>query len=96
MFSIKLFFTILVGLFSLSSCLMWFKSASVQVFHDENAGGMTGVLLTKQTSKGRVDILKTADEQTYWNKMAAGSAAAAAICQVALTWITYGSYSQSP
>ncbi|MNV65723.1 hypothetical protein D3C71_1584360 [compost metagenome] len=85
----KLAFTIFVALFSLSSCYLWFKSATVEVLHDENAGGMSGVYLTKSSPKGRVDILKTAEEQTKWNKRAAGFAAAAAICQVALTWITY-------
>lgn len=85
----KFGFTILVALFSLSSCYLWYKSATVEVLHDENAGGMSGVYLTKSSPKGRVDILKTAEEQTKWNKRAAGFAAAAAISQVALTWITY-------
>lgn len=89
MIDAKLFFTILVGLFSLSSCLLWVKSATVDVFHDENASGMAGIYLTKSTGKGTVDILKTAEEQTKWNKGAAGSAAAAAICQVVLMWVTY-------
>ncbi|WP_414864927.1 hypothetical protein [Pseudomonas sp. IT-P12] len=89
MFNVKLFFTILVGLFSLSSCFLWIKSATVEVFQDEDARGMAGIYLTKSSSKGTVDVLKTAGEQTRWNKAAAASAAAAAICQVALTWITY-------
>ncbi len=89
MLSTKLVFTVLVAGFSLGSCLLWVKSATVEVIHDESSSGMAGVLLTKESSKGRVDILKTADEQTKWNKLAAGCAATAAICQVALTWMTY-------
>lgn len=85
----KLGFTILVAVFSLSSCYLWYKSATVEVLHDENADSWSGVLLYKSSEKGTVDILKTAEEQTKWNKRAAGFAAAAAISQVALTWITY-------
>lgn len=89
MFSAKLIFTIFVGMFSLGSCLLWVKSATVQVLHEESSDRWTGVLLTKSTADGTVDILKTAEDQTKWNKLAAGFAAAAAICQVVLTWITY-------
>lgn len=89
MVSAKLAFTVLVALFSLGSCCLWVKSATVEVFHDESADSWSGVLLTKSTKKGTVDILKTAEEQTKWNKLAAGCAAAAAICQVVLMWVTY-------
>lgn len=85
----KLGFTILVALFSLGSCFLWVKSATAAVLHDEAADSWSGVLLTRVSKKGTVDILKTAEEQTKWNKLAAGFAAAAAISQVALTWITY-------
>ena len=89
MVSAKFTFTVLVALFSLGSCLLWYKSATVEVLHDESADSWSGVLLTRSTKKGPVDILKTAEEQTKWNKWAAGCAAAAAICQVFLMWVTY-------
>lgn len=85
----KLGFTILVACFSLTSCYLWFKSATVEISHDENSDSWAGVVLYRTSETGTVDILKTAEEQTKWNKRAAGFAAAAAISQVALTWITY-------
>jgi hypothetical protein len=85
---LKLVLTVLLCGTAFASCYFWIKSATVTVPVAED-DGWTGVLLSKDGKKGPVDVLATAEAQTRWNKWAAAFAAVAAVCQAALSWITY-------
>ena len=87
----KLVFTILLCVSALISCGLWIKSATVQAPYVEvvSETGWTNSAITRRTDKDTFDIIATADLQTKWNKWAAGFAAASAICQAILAYITY-------
>ncbi|MEJ0051584.1 MAG: hypothetical protein WDN02_10315 [Methylovirgula sp.] len=66
-----------------TSCALWFYAAVQRVPYDPNEvdeQGMTPWALHQREKDGRqVDILKTADKQTYWNRWAALAAGIAAL-----------------
>ena len=74
----KVVINALSAVFALIAAGLWFRSTTATAIVDPNNQGM---IISKDTPKGRVDILETAALQTKWNKWAAGSAAMAAALQ---------------
>jgi len=76
---------------ALISCALWIRSATVKAPYVEvvSESGWTEAALVRTEGDKTFDIIATADLQTKWNRWAAGFAAAAAVFQAAVSWITY-------
>lgn len=66
--------------FGCGAALLWFKATVVTVIADSNSNEFQ---ITEEKGGKRVDVLETADRQTWWNRWAAAAASIAALCQAA-------------
>lgn len=89
--TLKFVFTVLLCACALISCLLWIRSATVKAPYVDNISqnGWSDAALIQTSDKGAFDIIATADLQTKWNKWAAGFAAASAVFQAILAYISY-------
>ncbi|MEQ1704550.1 MAG: hypothetical protein ABL867_01095 [Rickettsiales bacterium] len=76
------------AIFTFVAACLWFYACIVKVPPIENQDGMSDFTITSIDDKGnKADILKTAEQQTRWNKYAAGASAIAAFFQAILLLI---------
>ena len=89
--TLKFVCTVLLCVCALISCCLWIRSATVKAPYVDKApeDGWGEAALIQTTDKGAFDIIATADLQTKWNKWAAGFAAASAVFQAILAYISY-------
>jgi hypothetical protein len=87
--NLKAFFTLVLCVSSVISCLLWVRSATVKAPYKpkQDESGMWEMSISVKTDKGHFDVLETAELQTKWNKWAAGFAAIAAVSQAILSYI---------
>ena len=72
--------TWMAAAFGCGAALLWFKATVVTVIADSNSNEFQ---ITEEKGGKRVDVLETADRQTWWNRWAAAAASIAALCQAA-------------
>lgn len=70
-----------VVVFSFLAAGFWFWSSKTKVPPDPDYKGFKLI-----SEDGTVDVLRTAESQTYWNRWGACAAGAAAACQGALSY----------
>jgi hypothetical protein len=89
--TLKFVCTVLLCSCAIISCALWIGSATVKAPYVEKVSdnGWTESAFTRTEGDKTFDIIATADLQTKWNRWAAGFAAAAAVFQAAVSWITY-------
>lgn len=76
--------------FGAIAAVLWlFASIQKVPFREErDETGTFPVAIIDTDSKGKqVDVLKTAERQTFWNGLAAGAASVSAACQALSQWL---------
>ena len=69
--------------FAMLAAVLWFMATKVRFEYREveDETGMFPAAITRMEGNRRIDLLETAERQTWWNMWAALATAASAVCQ---------------
>lgn len=88
---IQWWLTVAVSLLSLASGILWIRSATARVIHDEDKTdeeGMKPFAIVDNVAGKTVDVLESAKLQAKWNRLAAWFAGGAAIAQAMSSFLS--------